>query len=377
MPERFPFHFPAFDDGPPAAPTLAPPRLVVDRNQYVSIHTFTGKQIYQYTPDHQLGLGWGREKNQTSKCEITVPSQLAEGVVPKLVPWLHWASVWDEHGKRLHWTGPIQDWEADKDKVSIAASDFSALFDYQVNPITKRWETTDPAFIAGELLERILDQQGLAVAPRVIPDPRLDKFDFATVFESQSLRQTMTQLVDYGLSWSVSMGTPVLGPLSFKPITALSETDFVDGSPTISRTGKDMANEIILRAPGTIARARVPGGGLNLQRIIDVDSMFSVSNAQRVAEQQVRYTSKVRDILSLPGDVRLHPEAPVGLDQLVPTARFTIEAYGILALMELISMQVKCFDGEIAVHVTMANVDDDPTELNELIARNDTGGGGV
>lgn len=346
-----------------------------DRNQLVSLHTSKGVQLYQYNPTDQFSLGWGREKNNVSKCELSVPSQLVNNVLPDIVPWQHWVSVWDEYGKRLHWTGPVMSWSGNRDQLTISCADSGSLFKRQVNPITKRWEAADPAFIAGEIIESMLEQQGIPTQPLVRPDPRVDKFDFSVIFEEQMVDQTISQLVDVGLCWSVTMGRPILGPLSFKTQAALDgERDFMDGSPVITRDGADMANEIILRSTDSLARARVPLEGLNLQRIVHVENMFGVSNTQKVTNQYVRETSRVRDTLQLPQNVRLHPDAPVDLDMLVPTARFMVEAYGVLAVMELTAMEVRCSSGEISVGVTMASVDDDPPELEEFTKANGIGG---
>lgn len=348
-----------------------------DRNQYVRLHTYKGVTIDEFTPDHMFTAGWSREKNNVSKASISVPSTLTDNVIPDLDPWLNWMSIWDDTGTRLHWTGPIQEISGNRDQVTIGASDMAALFARQPNPITKKWEGADPAFIAQELIDSMIEQQGLPTQTIARPDPRADKFDFAVNFEETELDRTLDQLVDVGLIWSITMGRPILGPLSFKSLASLDgERDFIDGSPVITRTGADMANEIIVRAPGAVARARVSVPGLFLSRIVDIESMFSVSNVQRVAEQYVKKTSRSRDILQLPGNIRLNPEAPVELDMLVPTARFHVEAYGLLAQMELRSMECKCEQGDIAVTVTMESVDDDPPELESFAQNTGLFGGG-
>lgn len=339
----------------------------LERNQYVRIHTNKGVTVDEYGPDHVFSLGWSREKNQVSKSELSVPSRLTENILPDLVPWLHWVSVWDETGTRLHWTGPVQAVSGNRDQITVSASDMGALFQRQPTPITKRWEATDPAYIANELVGAMIEQRGIQTQTLVRPDPRVEKFDFAASAADQMLDQTMNQLVDLGLTWAVSMGRPVLGPLSFKAQESFDgERDFIDGAPVVTRDGADMANEIIVRAPGATARARVPIEGLLLSRIVDIDSMFSVTNVQKVADQYVRQTARVRDKLQLPGNTRLHPEAPVDLDMLVPTVRFNLSAYGLLALMELTSMECKCADGDISVSISLEVVDDDPPELEEF-----------
>ena len=68
-----------------------------------------------------------------------------------------------------------------------------------------------------------------------------------------------------------------------------------------------MVNDVLLRAPDSETRARVPMFDLNLQTVIKVDSMFGVSNTDRAAAQYVRYFSKVRDAVGQPGGAVLRP----------------------------------------------------------------------
>lgn len=191
-----------------------------ERNQLVSLHTHKGVQLDQYDPDNQISLGWSREQNQVSKCEVNASSSLNDGVVPNIVPWLHWISVWDEYGRRLHWTGPVAKWQANRDQLSITAYDVGTYFKKQRNPITKRWEATDPAFIARELVESMIEQQGINTAPIVRPDPRVDKFDFQVKSDDQMLDQTIASLVNFGLRWAITGGVPVLGPLRWGSTTS-------------------------------------------------------------------------------------------------------------------------------------------------------------
>lgn len=333
--------------------------------QYVSIHTRKGVPLYQYSPSEQYGVGWSREQNQVSTCDLTLPSQAHDRVLPDLAPWLHEVSVWSEDGKSLYWNGPITSWSANRDQVTVTARDIATLMTRTLNPITKRWDIADPADIAAELVEAMIDQHGLRAKPIVRRDPRVDRFDFAVRFEEQTLDQTFGELTGLGLRWSVVMGVPILGPMPLRAVAALSEHDFVGGSPVVGVDGADMATEVIVRTAGTIARARTPVDGLRLQKMVTLDSMFAVSNAAKAARQLVSHSSAARRTLALPGNIRLHPEAPVLLDQLIPSARFTVEAYGAMDVLELTSMQVQARNGETTVNVTMQSVDDDPPELLE------------
>jgi predicted component of type VI protein secretion system len=107
-------------------------------------------------------------------------------------------------------------------------------------------------------------------------------------------------------------------------------------------------------------------GGLNLQTIVDVDSLFGVSNADRAARQYLRYCSSVRDAVSVNGSAVLNPASPLTLQSLVPSARVTVSAYGVVSLMEIQSVDASFDDGDFSVAINLESVDDDPPELIKI-----------
>jgi len=65
----------------------------------------------------------------------------------------------------------------------------------------------------------------------------------------------------------------------------------------------------------------------------------------------------------MPGGAVLHPEAPVGIDQLMPSARINVDAYGLLVTTEVQQVTVTAADGHAQVAVKLRAVDDDLPEL--------------
>ncbi len=144
---------------------------------------------------------------------------------------------------------------------------------------------------------------------------------------------------------------------------------------TVVRDGSKTYNDILLRGADALSRARVPMGGLNLQTIVNVDNAFGVSNVDRAVKQYARYVSKVRDSISMPDDAVLTPNAPVSIDQLVPSARITVEAFGLLIPMELHGVDVRCTPAESTVSVRLTAVDDDLPELIDIQDKSSITGG--
>lgn len=363
----FPFAFPAaFGAGLfrlPPWPTLTPAAPIVSGQQTVSIHTNLGVQLYQFPPEQQLSLRWTRTLRDTSVCDLQVPSLIDGDRLPNLVPWLHWISVWEPNDDTPVWSGPIRAPSSNDTTTSINAVDISDLASATRTPMTKRWDAADPAYIAAELYERLIEHHGLRNKPTVRPDPEGKRYDYQATMDAGVISANMDELVAMGLRWTIVRGVPILGPAPAKPIAALGREHFTGDGPTITRDGRQMFNDVLIRAPDNVARAVAPMGGLNRQTIVNMDSMFGVSNVQRAALDFVKYSAAARDVLSLPGGVTLVPDAPVTLAMLIPSTRFVIEAYGLLTLQELTAVEVTQSPGEASVKVTMASVQDNLPEL--------------
>lgn len=339
--------------------------MIISDEQIVSVRTIHGVQLYQFLASGYTSLKWSRLLREVSPCELAVPPNAGYVRIPDLTPWLHWVDVWDDQGRDLYWSGPIQRVQQGRDWLSVSARDASALLARTRCPLTKRWDSADPSEIAEELWRAMIEHHGLNVKPISRVDPRGDRFEFATVADEKMTDEVMEELTNLGLYWSVVSGIPLLGPARFEAVTALGENDFVDGNLSVIRDGAQTYNDVLLLAGDAKSRARVPMGGLNLQQIVTRDSMFGVSNADRAANQAVRYSGAIRDAISVPQGSVLHPDAPISIKQLVPSVRVNVEAYGLLFTTEVEGVTVQCTKGSTTVGVDLESVNDDLPELIE------------
>lgn len=336
----------------------------ISERQIVSLHTYSGVQMYQFASGELIDLTWTREADEVSRATVNVPSRLEYDRMPDIYPWLHWVSVWDETGQDLYWAGPVQNVEGNRDGLSLTCRDPAALYTRTRCPVTKRWDVTDPVEIAGELWDYLVELHGLNIAPMVRLNPYGEKVDYSLRADDQMLDAVFEDLVRIGLRWTVVAGMPILGPMPRVIIAALGEHDFVGKGITLKRDGSQTFNDVLLRGGDNLSRARVEMGGLNLQTSVTIDSMFGVSNVDRATKEYAKHVSRFHDTLSLPQSAVLHPDAPVDVRQLVPSSRYTLEAYGVLMQMELTGIDVSCTPEASTVSVRLAAVDD---ELPELI----------
>ncbi|MHC9292063.1 hypothetical protein ACRCUN_06320 [Mycobacterium sp. LTG2003] len=350
--------------------------MIIADEQIVSIRTLQGVQLYQFLANGYTSLKWTRAARETSICDLQVPPQAGYVGIPDIAPWLHWVDVWDGNQRDLYWSGPIQHAEQGRNWLVLSAGDVSSLGSRTRTKVTNRWDSADPAEIATELWEAMIEHHGLNLRPISRNDPRGDRFEFSCVADEKMTEEVIGELVDLGLYWSVVSGIPLLGPVKTDVITALSEMDFVDGQVSVIRDGTSTYNDVLLLAGDSKSRARVPMGGLSLETIIKRDSMFGVSNADRAAQQAVRYSGAIRDALKVPPGASLHPDAPITIDRLVPSARINVEAFGLLSTMELEGVTVTCAKGSSTVGIDLESVNDDLPELIETQQRGFGGGRG-
>ncbi|OMB79290.1 hypothetical protein [Mycolicibacterium conceptionense] len=344
--------------------------------QIVSVRTIHGVQLYQFLADGYTNLKWTRLLREVSTCEIQVPPQAGYVRIPDLTPWLHWVDVWDGNQRDLLWSGPIQRVEQGRNWLSLSARDAASLGARTRCPLTKRWDSADPAEVAAELWASMIEHHGLNLGPITRNDPLGDRFEFQCQADTKMVEEVVQELTDLGLYWSVVAGIPLLGPVKPDPVAALGEQHFLSDLSVI-RDGAATYNDVLLLAGNSRSRARVPMGGLNLQTIVRRDSMFGVSNADRAAVQAVRYSGAIRDAISVPRGAVLHPDAPLSMGQLVPSARVNVEAFGLLSTMELDGVTVTCTQGQSTVGVDLESVPpDDLPELLEDVKPGFSGGRG-
>lgn len=344
-----------------------PVQNIVSPTQLVVLRTHRGVQLGQWLPNQQLSLLWTRNKRTTSRCELSVVSDMGlTQRIPNIVPFLHWIDVFDDQGNDLLWTGPIVEFEGGREEIKITARDVSVYAEATRNPLTKRWEAADPAVVAGEFYAKMIQHHNLTTRTIVRPDPLGQRYDFQSKADAAQMDKVIDDLVNMGLSWSVVNGTPILGPLSRKPVVSLGEEHFVGAGITIKRDGRQSYNDILLRSATNLARVKVPMGGLALQKIVEIDDMFGVSNTDKATKEYARYASRIRNMVTIPGGSVLRHDAPVSIAQLLPTARLTLEAYNELFLMELTDVEVQSQSGSSTVAVTLESVDDQLPELVKL-----------
>lgn len=344
---------------------------VVTADQHITLHTASGVMIYQFSPGDYTSATWTRKQRDAGTLDLAIPPAQFDRL-PEIADWVHWCSVWDGERNKALWTGPIVSVRDNRSGLRLAVKDHAAYLQKTRTPMTKRWDNADPAVIAGELWAAMVELQGIRTSPAIVrPDQWGYRYAFNTTSDANMLDQVLSNLVNLGLVWTVVAGQPLIGPLSRTPVATLSEDHFVGDAITLVKDGSAIFNDVLVRVKDAVAEARIEYHGQRLQTIKTIDSLSTISNAITAAQGYVAQTGVVKTRLELGDGTVLHPDAPVTIDELVPSARFIVEARGVRQRMQLTSVEVARSAGSSTVKVTMIS-DEDPPELDNIKKTPDT-----
>lgn len=319
----------------------------------IGVHGIDGTGVGDLPCQAIPEVAWGREAREVSRCEFVVVNSAAPQLIENVRPWYHEVSVWDA-GTQV-WKGPIQRIEIEEATTKIICRDLSTYMWRTRVPITRTWSDLDPSEIAAPLWEAMLELHKIKAAPIVLANVTGETFTYSAVADSKKLNQVMDDLTKLGLHWTVVAGTPILGPPPTNPIATLGACDFLVALQII-RDGTGTYNDVRLRGKNFSQTAMVDLAGLHLQELVSLDDVFGVSNIQKAAQEYVKETGTIRDVLVVPGQASLHPDAPVKLSDLVPGNHFRVDARGLSTLMRLDQVQVATDATKYDVQVTLESV---------------------
>lgn len=353
---------------------LSPPKgvaatKIITDDQVVSLHSLSGINVFQFTPNDYETLNWGRTQNNASQLELDLPPLQHVDRLPDIAPWLHWLTVWDGGDSSVLWSGPIQKATSSRKGMILNAKDHGAYLARTRSPMSKQWDKTDPALIANELWLAMIETQGLKVLPITAADPLEgttgNRYDFTAIRDDKMLDQTISDLVNLGMVWTVISGVPIIGPVNgHTPIGTLSDADFTGlDDIQLTRDGSATYNDVLVKVEGNKVQAGTDYYGQHLQLLKNLDHLSDVSDATRAAQAYLRHFGDARTLLTMPGGAVMHPNAGVTIDQLIPSARFIIETQGIRQKMQLTDVEVSRQAGDSSIKVTLVS-DEAPEELD-------------
>lgn len=304
----------------------------------IGVRTVGGNAGPRVSCDAVTRLGFGRELSEVSKLTFTS----ADPEVMELIPWIHWIDFFDGDTEEPDWSGIVMDRSKGlrSGNVVVEAQDVSVYQWYTRVPVTDRWSQFDTASIAESIWRQMLLRKNIDIEPSVRISPSGDRFDFGVSADSQMINAAMEDLVRLGLEWTVYAGRPILGKRDPEPVWTFKECDFAD-ELTVKASGRRAANDVRLQGMNWGHTQRVEYGGLDLQALVSLDSLFGKSNIATAARQYLESNGRIRDGLTVPQGATLSPDAGIGLDELVPGYWYSVYAQGFSSTLKLRSVSVE------------------------------------
>lgn len=228
--------------------------------------------------------------------------------------------------------------------------------------LTRTWIDADPVQVAAEHWDSMTRFHSLPVeTARTIPS--MIAYTVESVADRRMVHQMMEDLVKLGIEWTVIGGQAVIIP-GFRTEdvvlshTRLADCDF-DTELEVVFDGTRLFTDVRFQGKNFAANATVDLGGLRLQTLVSMDSLFGEGNITRAAQQTVARTGKPRKQIIVPSGAKLTADAPIRIHELVPGVIipvWTDVAGGTQDLLRLEQVDVGIADGGETVKVTLGEV---------------------
>ena len=321
----------------------------------VTLSEWGGRILWQSRVSTLSSVSWGREKNNVSKA--TVSTVMPPAIAQLLEPWIHLLTI--ERGDELVWEGIVLRVEARRNLVTIEASDGALMFSRRRVPHGRVWRQHDASQVMRTHVEDGLgykDPTGLVES--IVEHPsRLwvtASYDAAECM----VDDVVDDLVGQGLSWCVSAGRLLIGPVAAQYTTAQLSDAHLDARMTIVKDGSEVVTDALVTGKGVWGQYLDKDSPLGLVQAIE-----SADGAVRSAECFMQAKRLVDDAgatprrLTIPSGSRLLPDAPVSLGELIPGVQVPVSSRqtGVLmsSLMQLTSLDVTADSGGENIQVTL------------------------
>lgn len=269
-------------------------------------------------------LEWGRVLDDTSEAKVTIPLADPEccEVLGELRTWCNDLSVYRD-GSELVWQGPIVRIEHGAEATVITARDVTAWLSRREIPVlidhtAAGSGAADLSTIAEEVIRAALAPDDPNVLPylTVLPSGIVGerKYQPNASYAGDELRELARTGIDF-----TALGHRVIvaGEMPLARLATLTDEDFGVGL-TVIEDGLSAASRAIVIGQGVTATAGGAGPCGLLTSIVKEDAIRDQSSAQAEAQAIITAGDPAPLILDVPDGAQLDPDAPVGIQDLVP-----------------------------------------------------------
>lgn len=324
-------------------------------NYAVTLSEWGGRILWQSKVSTLSSVEWGREKNESSKATIDIV--IAPEVAHLLEPLIHVVAI--ERDGDLVWEGIVIRISSTWGRATIEATDASFMFSRRRVPHSREWRQHDATQVMRTMIEDAVGYKD----PTNIVENIVAKSSRLWVTSSYAAAECMVaevvdDLVDQGLSWCISAGRLLIGPVASDYTTAqLSDSNF-DDQMTIVKDGSEVVTDALVVGKGVWGQYLDAASPLGLiQAIESADGAVRAEECQQQARRIVEDARVTPRRLTVPSGSRLLPDAPVTIPELIPGVQVPVSSRQtgalVSSMMQLTSMQVTADDNGEQVQVTL------------------------
>lgn len=270
-------------------------------------------------------LTWRRALDNWSGTDITIPTNAPDccAMLADLRPWRHEISVFRD-GVLVWGPGPIVRLEFTRDEVTIFARDVLALLDKRVVMTAQTYVDADLSTIAEGLIRDALsvDDHGALAFLDVTPTGITGSRSYAV--NDGPVMDLLVDLARVGLDFTALGKRIILGAAPFSRTGLLGCDDFL-GTPGYIIDGLTLATSAVVLGNGAVGTAGGEDSYYGLLTVIErQDDITTTAGADEAAASIVAANNPPVTIVQLPAPASLSPEAPVGINDLIPGATMPV-----------------------------------------------------
>lgn len=281
----------------------------------------------------------GRALSEVSEGSVQF---LGSGRLADMVePWGHALNLFADD--ELAWQGIVTEATATARTVLVEAADPAVYMSKRRVPSGRRWDQADASRIMAQMtVDAMAAGDPLRVSDNMLEYPSRV---WAVVDETANtvmLDDVVKDLVAAGLEWTVFAGRLIVGPGPARHTTATLSDSHLGSGVRVIKDGRDVATDVMVIGKGVWGHRAVDGDRLGIQAIVKADSLTTVAECEKRAEEELAKYAVAPRRIELGGSVSLSPDSPVELRELIPGVRVPVatEQTGVLVSADMVLDQV-------------------------------------
>lgn len=318
----------------------------------VTISEPTGRVVYQNSGGF-TGWEFHRELCEPSTARLEVPFNPT--LAGRLEPWLHVVTFYADEDPV--WHGVVMQVEASAEGLVVEAVDGAAFFQRRRLSASRRFDQQDAARVMSVLVE---DAMSVGDPLRVVDNMRLSESRVWVVVDevanTKLVSDVLDDLAEAGLQWTFMAGTLLIGSVMAGHTTAMLSDRHLTGGVTVVKDGKDIVTDVLVQGEGTWAQRAIGDDRLVVQSV-EKSTNLKTEEACEARAEAVLLEQGVGPLRVEVDASPLSPEAPVGLNELVPGVRVPVSSsqtgipVGVVLMVESMSVS----DGLVTLTLGVPN----------------------